>query len=345
MNKNKLNFKKSTLAGIISLLCVTYVHAQENIYGTVNDQGVPLTAEVGTSIANPHSENVIAQSVTFYNEKTGLQLSGVIYKPRTLTPDEKKPAVIVTGPMMSVKEQTQSLYAQRIAAMGYVTMVFDYSYFGTSAGEPRDLEDPDMKAEDIKSAVSYLKSLSYVEQNKIAGVGICGSGSYMPFAATTDERIKAVVSIVPFTVMNSAAQAMKLDVQQIHKDKTAWEHGVAGPTYLSMISAGSEGAEYYLNPKRNTATTWHNYALSWSIDKWTGFDPVKEASKLSQPYLVITAEKAFTLEMAKALYQSAGGQKSFYELKNARHFDMYDLDPYVSEALDQIKPFLKKNLG
>lgn len=341
--KHKL--KLAALSVLVSLSCTSaWASMPKFDYGPVTAAGVPTSAAAGTSIANPHSENVVAENVVFKNEETGVQLSGIIYTPKTKNKQAKNPAVIVSGPMMSVKEQPQSLYAQRIAALGYVTMVFDYSYFGTSGGEPRSLEDPQMKAKDIKSAVSFLQQLSYVEKNHIAGVGICGSGSYMPLAASTDPRIKAVVSVVPFTVMNTAAEHMQLDVDKIHKDKEAWEKGLGGPTYIVMITPGSEGGEYYYNPKRNKATTWKNYALSWSIDEWKNFNPEDAAEKLTQPYLVITSEKAFTLEMAKGMYKAAKTQKSYYEIKNARHFDMYDLDPYVTDAVDKIKGFLSKNI-
>ena len=44
------------------------------------------------------------------------------------------PAVVVTGPMLSIKEQAQSVYAERLTEAGYVTLVFDGSYFGESEG-------------------------------------------------------------------------------------------------------------------------------------------------------------------------------------------------------------------
>lgn len=44
------------------------------------------------------------------------------------------PAIVVTGFMLSVKEQAQSIYASRLTKLGYVTLVFDGSYFGESEG-------------------------------------------------------------------------------------------------------------------------------------------------------------------------------------------------------------------
>ena len=180
--------------------------------------GVMASAE---SVAQAPAD-VISEDVSFANTDSGLTLSGILYTPAEMTRDALNPAIIVTGPMLSVKEQAQSVYAQRLAAEGYVTLVFDYSTFGESEGEPRSLEVPDLKASDIRSAVTFLQGLSYVDDERIGGVGICGSGSYMPYAALSEPRIKAVASIVPATTMDSF---IYLPVEQAENERDAYEAG------------------------------------------------------------------------------------------------------------------------
>ena len=99
------------------------------------------------------------QKVVFVNKQLGTRMAGLLRLPEGFNLSENYPAVVVTGPMLSVKEQAQSVYAERLTAAGFVTLVFDGTYFGESEGMPRQQELPDVKESDIEGAVDFLVSL------------------------------------------------------------------------------------------------------------------------------------------------------------------------------------------
>ena len=76
------------------------------------------------------------QKVVLTNKELGLRLAGLLRLPDGFDLSKDYPAVVVTGPMLSIKEQAQSVYAKRLTELGYVTLVFDGSYFGESQGTP-----------------------------------------------------------------------------------------------------------------------------------------------------------------------------------------------------------------
>lgn len=289
-------------------------------------------------IARPNIEKVSRTPVVFENEESGLKLAGIIYKPRTMKEGDKLPAVVIGGPMLSVKELVQSLYAQLLAERGYITMVYDNSYVGSSEGNPRGLEDPEIKGSDIRSAVTYLAAQPYVNANRIAGIGVCGSGVYLPNGIRNDARVKAVVSIVPFTIMNTIVTATD---EELLKQKEAYENGEE-PARLDLVS-GSELVDYYFNTDRGAAANMVN-PVSWSQLAWHQFNPIETVKELKAPYLVITAENAFTRQGAEQMYANANEPKELYVVKGAKHSDLYDVEPCVTEALEQIEKFFAKHL-
>ena len=168
------------------------------------------------------------QKVVFVNKQLGLRLAGLLYIPDNFDLSKNYPAIVVTGPMLSVKEQAQSVYAKNLTAAGYVTLVFDGSYFGESEGQPRGQELPDVKESDIEAAVDYLTSLPYVDSERIGGLGICGSGSYMSVAGVKEPRIKAVTAIVPAIsdISTSPMMGFFKPADEVTAAKEAYDKGV-----------------------------------------------------------------------------------------------------------------------
>ena len=75
------------------------------------------------------------------------------------------------------------------------------------------------------------------------------------------------------------------------------------------------------------------------------FLPTEIVKQLHQPYLVITAENAFTRPGAEQMFQNAASEvKELQVIAEATHFDMYDLEEYVTQNLQHIERFLKANL-
>ena len=60
---------------------------------------------------------------------------------------------------------------------------------------PRNDEDPFLKSEDMKSAVSFLLGRPEVDPDRLSGLGVCAGGGYLPYTTVTDRRIKAVATV------------------------------------------------------------------------------------------------------------------------------------------------------
>lgn len=110
-------------------------------------------------------------SFTNSNNPT-ISLSAVIYFPPKFDETRQYQAIVVSHPGGGVKEQTAGTYAKKLAEKGFVTIAYDASYQGESGGEPRQLENPYIRTEDISAVIDYLTTLSYVDNTRIGAMGI-----------------------------------------------------------------------------------------------------------------------------------------------------------------------------
>lgn len=287
------------------------------------------------------------QKVIFVNKQLNTRLAGLLRLPAGFNLSNNYPAVVVTGPMLSVKEQAQSVYAERLTMAGFVTLVFDGTYFGESEGMPRQQELPDVKESDIEAAVDYLVSLPYVDTDRIGGLGICGSGSYMSVAGVKEPRLKAVTAIVPAIadISTSAMAGFFRPADEVQAAKEAYERGEGGLMFLNfMPRAFDEGAAYYYT-SRGTHPRWSNQVVAWSQLELVKYNVVNIMREMRKPYLVITGENAWSREASTELFKAVPhSDKQMHIIPEAGHFDLYDLAPFVSEAFEIIIPFFHKKL-
>ena len=154
------------------------------------------------------NETVLRTHVRYEN-RYGIEIAADLYTPKNLDKSKKYPAIVIGPPYGGVKEQGPSVYANQLAWRGYVCLAFDPSFNGESGGKKRKVSSSDIFVEDFSAGVDYLGTLSYVDREKIGGIGICGSGGFLLGAAAIDSRIKAVVTVVMYDIPKEKLKADK----------------------------------------------------------------------------------------------------------------------------------------
>ena len=151
-------------------------------------------ADTGEGRLFPKSDKITLKKVSFKNQYD-MKVVGNLFVPKNLDKGKKHAAIIVGHPMGAVKEQSASLYAYKMAEAGFVALAIDLSFWGESAGTPRNSVLPDIYAEDFSAAVDFLGTQSFIDPEKIGVIGVCGSGSFAVSAAKIDPRLKAIATI------------------------------------------------------------------------------------------------------------------------------------------------------
>ncbi|MET8151946.1 alpha/beta hydrolase [Actinoplanes sp. NPDC049668] len=287
-------------------------------------------------------DDIRTEEVTFTSD--GLELAGTLRVPAAADGG----AVVLTGPFTGVKEQVTGLYAERLARQGLITLAFDHRGFGRSAGR-RGHEDTQGKLADLRSAVELLRARGEVDADRVGVVGICLGGGYAVSAAATDPRIRAVAGIAG--AYNSPAwfagdpsgyrAALRgfIDGYDDYLPAVAPDHGEAA-------MAGDEPWSYY-GTARSAAASWDNRVTRGSLHSLMTFDALGRAALLAEtPLLIVHGRKDdyCSPELAARMHAETPGDKEIVWLDAGEHVDLYDVEPYVTQAVTATAAFLRRTL-
>lgn len=124
----------------------------------------------------PRDERTEHCKVTFAN-RYGITLAADLYKPKGA--QGKLAAIAVSGPFGAVKEQSSGLYAQEMAARGFLAIAFDPSFTGESGGQPRRMASPDINTEDYYAYYKTPRGYHERSGNSNDGWNVTGTISFL----------------------------------------------------------------------------------------------------------------------------------------------------------------------
>jgi len=286
-----------------------------------------------------------------------------VYTPANYDPLRKYPAVVIAHPNGGVKEQVSGLYAQRLAEQGYITITADAAYQGGSGGEPRNVDKPANRIEDIHAMADFISQYKGVDVSKLGLLGICGGGGYSLKAAQSDKRFKAVATLSMFNsgvvrrngFMNSQFSTIQERLKEA-SDARAQEAAGGKIMYMGDTSLTDqqiaalpfdlyrEGFEYYGKTHTHPNSTF-KYTKSSLMDLMT-FDASSNMDLINQPLLMIAGGKADSFYMTDDAFNKATNAKSkeLFLINGATHIQTYWKTEYVSQAVNKLIEFFGKQL-
>ncbi|OPA88432.1 hypothetical protein BFW86_15390 [Pseudomonas fluorescens] len=304
-----------------------------------------LGADMSNGADNFYTSNKVTVEKVTFNNQYGMQVAGNLFVPKNLAPSSKNAALIVGHPMGAVKEQSANLYATKMAEQGFVTLSLDLSFWGESAGTPRNAVLPDLYTEDFSAAVDFLGTRSLVDRERIGVIGVCGSGSFAIAAAKIDPRLKAIATVSMYDMgaanRNGLKHGLTLEqrrhillqaANQRYVEFQGGETVYTGGTPLTLTGnpIGDEFFDFYRTPRGQVTPaeaspqTTTMPTLTSNV-KFMNFYPFNDIETISpRPLLLIAGANAHSLEFSEDAYQRAAEPKELVIIPNAGHVDLYD---------------------
>ena len=313
----------------------------------------------------PRNDRVAHRKVTFRN-RYGITLAADLYQPKDAA--GRLPAIAVCGPLGAVKEQASGLYAQEMAARGFLTIAFDPSFTGESGGQPRFMASPDINTEDFQAAVDFLSVQDNVDPEKIGIIGICGWGGLALNTAALDTRVKATVASTMYDMSRVAAkgyfdandseeerhaQREALNAQRTADAKAgvyARAGGVVDPLPDDAPFFVKDYYAYYKTPRG-----YHPRSLNsnqgWNVTGTMSFlnQPLLQYSnEIRSAVLVIHGEKAHSCYMSRDAFANMvkgnayTANKELLLIPGAVHTDLYDRMDVI--PFDKMEAFFRQYL-
>ncbi|MEM7493299.1 MAG: alpha/beta hydrolase [Pseudomonadota bacterium] len=276
---------------------------------------------------------------------------GDLYLPEGLGPYL---AVIVGGPMTSVKEQVTGVYAKALSQRGIAALCLDHRHYGESEGEPRQYEYYPHKIEDLKAGLTALAEEPDIDARRIGVAGICLGAGYAVWASIDNPLVRSIGAVVGYyrdvpAIKANDAAGFQEKVDQGRAARELFEQTGEVPTVPAAALEGDAAMtlqstyDYYATPRAGVPNYTNAFAVM-SREYFLQFDVQSAAPKVHVPVVMVHSENALSPNWAKSFYDNLPGPKDLHWIDGPNQTAFYDAPDLVSEAADLLAAHFHRTL-
>ena len=263
-------------------------------------------------------------------------------------------AVIVGGPMTSVKEQVTGVYAKALSERGIAALCLDHRHYGESEGEPRQYEYYPHKIEDLKAGLTALAEAPDIDAGRIGVVGVCLGVGYSVWSAIDNPLVKSIGGVVGYYRDVPAMRASDPEgfQEKVDQGRAAREQFEQTGEVLTVPAAALEGDaamtlqstyDYYATPLAGVANYTNAFAVM-SREHFLQFDVQSAAPRVTVPMVLVHSENALSPNWARKFYDNLSGDKTIHWVDGPNQTAFYDHKNLVDQAAKHLATHFSQTL-
>jgi len=260
-------------------------------------------------------------------DSDGVKLHGWLYRPSGPA-DQRHPMIVLSHGFSAVMALDLGDYAQAFVAAGFACLAYDHRNWGQSGGSPRFETNPWTQMEDMRAAISFVRTLGFVDPDRIGLWGTSYAGGHVLTIGALDKRVRCLVAQVPLVSGQRTFDSWVPEssrarfLQRLADDRDARARG-ASPGLTQAALPGSETEEWAKTVDKDGV--YPNAITLRSLEMMRSYEPISFIERIAPtPLLMIVADHdtQTPVQWQREAFALAGQPKRLVSLPG-RHYDPY----------------------
>jgi len=303
--------------------------------------------------------NIMYRNIEFKSQ--GAILKGRLYLPEDKS--KKSPVVIMAhGFTTTINGMTADKYAEKFREAGFAVLLYDHRNLGISNGEPRQELNFWVQSRGYIDAIGLISNQPEIDADKIAVWGASLSSREAFLVGTTDDRVKAVIAMIPAFGEEIPKEDKDGSLYAFAKETLLLEDIMSLPhtttEQMPIVSTDQKGTpsaltdltayNWFIEYGGRFGTNWKNVVSFSNIEVPDDFNLGQFAAQLKAPILMVVATddemNGANPKVTQFVYNNITQPKEWVDIDGGHFGLLYYPSPLFDKSSKAQIDFLNKYL-